>query len=150
MLSDYFSEMSRIFEDSDGTLIEFVGDEILALWNAPLDVPNHQAACCDASLRMQQKVKECFDTRWEAKQWPWIDVKIGVNTANVFVGNLGAPDRMKYGVLGDGVNMAARLQMLNRRYKTKILGTQTIVDDPQVQETCVICDDSVSFVRSLL
>jgi len=135
MLSEYFSEMSTIFEDSDGTLIEFVGDEILALWNAPLDVANHQAVCCDASLKMQQKVKECFDERWQAKGWPWIDVKIGVNTANVFVGNLGAPDRMKYGVLGDGVNMAARLQMLNRRYKTKILGTQTIVDDPKVQET---------------
>ena len=137
MLSEYFSEMSTIFEESDGTLIEFVGDEILALWNAPLDVQNHQATCCDASLRMQEKVKECFDTRWQQKGWPWIDVKIGVNTANVFVGNLGAPDRMKYGVLGDGVNMAARLQMLNRRYKTKILGTQTIVDDLKVQETCV-------------
>eukprot|EP01043_Picozoa_sp_COSAG02_P040793 COSAG02_NODE_3327_length_6930_cov_9.191187_4_plen_620_part_00 len=149
MLSEYFSEMSTIFEDSDGTLIEFVGDEILALWNAPLDVANHQAVCCDASLKMQQKVKECFDERWQAKGWPWIDVKIGVNTANVFVGNLGAPDRMKYGVLGDGVNMAARLQMLNRRYKTKILGTQTIVDDPKVQETCAICDDSVSVVHSL-
>lgn len=135
MLSEYFSEMSLIFEDSDGTLIEFVGDEILALWNAPLDVMNHQAACCDAALRMQEKVKECFDAKWQKKGWPWIDVKIGVNTANVFVGNLGAPDRMKYGVLGDGVNMAARLQMLNRRYKTKILGTQTIVDDPKVQET---------------
>jgi adenylate cyclase len=135
MLSDYFSEMSNIFEETDGTLIEFVGDEILALWNAPLDVPSHQATCCDAALRMQARVKECFDTRWQEKGWPWIDVKIGVNTASVFVGNLGAPDRMKYGVLGDGVNMAARLQMLNRRYKTKILGTQTIIDDLKVQET---------------
>ena len=137
MLSDYFSEMSKIFEETDGTLIEFVGDEILALWNAPQDVADHQAQCCDASLTMQAKVKEVFDTRWQAKGWPWIDVKIGVNTASVFVGNLGAPDRMKYGVLGDGVNMAARLQMLNRRYKTKILGTQTIVDDPKVQAECV-------------
>ena len=135
MLSDYFSEMSTIFEDTDGTLIEFVGDEILALWNAPQAVSDHQATCCDAALKMQARVKECFDTRWQDKGWPWIDVKIGVNTASVFVGNLGAPDRMKYGVLGDGVNMAARLQMLNRRYKTKILGTQTIVDDIKVQET---------------
>ena len=135
MLSDYFSEMSTIFEATDGTLIEFVGDEILALWNAPQDVGDHQATCCDAALKMQARVKECFDTRWQDKGWPWIDVKIGVNTASVFVGNLGAPDRMKYGVLGDGVNMAARLQMLNRRYKTKILGTQTIVDDVKVQET---------------
>ena len=127
--------MSTIFEDTDGTLIEFVGDEILALWNAPQAVSDHQATCCDAALKMQARVKECFDTRWQDKGWPWIDVKIGVNTASVFVGNLGAPDRMKYGVLGDGVNMAARLQMLNRRYKTKILGTQTIVDDIKVQET---------------
>ena len=48
---------------------------------------------------------------------------MGINSANVFVGNLGAPDRMKYGVLGDGVNMAARLQMLNRRYKSNVLLT---------------------------
>ena len=143
MLSDYFSEMSNIFEETDGTLIEFVGDEILALWNAPLDVPSHQATCCDAALRMQARVKECFDTRWQEKGWPWIDVKIGVNTASVFVGNLGAPDRMKYGVLGDGVNMAARLQMLNRRYKTKILGTQTIIDDLKVQETYAFHDESL-------
>ena len=80
------------------------------------------------------KIKERFETKWKAQKWPWIDVKMGVNTANVFVGNLGAPDRMKYGVLGDGVNMAARLQMLNRRYNTKVMVSQAVMDVDEVSQ----------------
>ena len=53
MLSDYFGEIAQIIEETNGTLIEFVGDEILALWNAPADVVDHEAACADAGLKMQ-------------------------------------------------------------------------------------------------
>ena len=134
MLSEYFGEMAKILESSNGTLIEFVGDEILALWNAPADVANHEAACADAALKMQKKVEETFNERWKKKGWPWLDVKIGINAATVFVGNLGAPDRMKFGVLGDGVNMAARLQMLNRRYKSNVMLTEAVATTPQVIE----------------
>lgn len=136
-LSEYFGAMAALIEEHDGTLIEFVGDEILALWNAPLDVSNHEADCAETALKMQAKVLEMYETSWKQRGWPWIDVKIGINAANVFVGNLGAPDRMKYGVLGDGVNMAARLQMLNRRYSTDVMVTQAIIDNSNVSQVSI-------------
>lgn len=131
LLGEYFHEMSLVIEETNGTLIEFVGDEILALWNAPQDVANHAAVCCGAALRMQERLLE-LRPAWRARGWPDIDVRMGINSASVFVGNLGAPDRMKYGVLGDGVNLAARLQMLNNRYDTKICLSEVASAEPTV------------------
>ena len=104
MLSDYFQSMSEIISRTDGILAEFIGDAILALWNCPQDVRMHGQQCTEAALQMQEAV-DASAAGWLAKGYPPIAIRVGVHTAEVFVGNLGSAERMKYGVLGDGVNL---------------------------------------------
>lgn len=104
MLSEYFSAMSKVIVESEGILLEFIGDAILAIWNAPYDVRNHAIACMSATLRMQTEL-QALRVKWKEKGYPEIHIRCGIHTDSVFVGNLGAPDRMKYGVMGDGVNL---------------------------------------------
>lgn len=123
MLSEYFSAMSKVIVETEGILLEFIGDAILAIWNAPYDVDDHAIACITATLQMQKKLRE-LKAKWDASGYPPIAIRCGIHTDEVFVGNLGAPDRMKYGVMGDGVNLASRLEELNKRY-----GTQQLISD---------------------
>ena len=120
MLSEYFTAMSKVIIQTEGILLEFIGDAILAIWNAPYDVKKHAIACISATLSMQAELKRLRE-KWKEKGYPPIHIRCGVHTDSVFVGNLGAPDRMKYGVMGDGVNLASRLEELNKRYGTKNL-----------------------------
>lgn len=120
MLSEYFTAMSKVIVETEGILLEFIGDAILAIWNAPYDVTDHAVACISATLRMQQEL-ETLRVQWKEQGYPEIHIRCGVHTDSVFVGNLGAPERMKYGVMGDGVNLASRLEELNKRYGTKNL-----------------------------
>ena len=120
LLSDYFAAMSAIIVAHKGTLLEFIGDALLVVWNAPQDVPDHAYQTVEASIQMNEYLTH-KEPEWRALGYPPINIRSGIHTATVFVGNIGSPDRMKYGVLGDGVNLASRLEELNKRYKTKIM-----------------------------
>jgi adenylate cyclase len=120
MLSEYFTAMSNIIVSRQGILLEFIGDAVLAIWGAPHDDPQHGMNCVTATLEMQNRLVEMREA-WKAKGLPDIHIRCGLHTDEVFVGNLGAPNRMKYGVMGDGVNLASRLEELNKHYGTKIL-----------------------------
>ena len=86
------------------------------------DVTDHAAACVEASLQMHEYLHTLtYSEEWKEKGYPIIKIRCGIHSANVFVGNLGAPDRMKYGIMGDGVNLASRLEELNKKYTTRIL-----------------------------
>ena len=115
MLSEYFTAMSKIIVETQGILLEFIGDAILAIWNAPEDVPRHACAAIEATLQMQYELVKLRE-QWTSQGYPEIHIRCGLHTDQVFVGNLGAPERMKYGVMGDGVNLASRLEELNKRY----------------------------------
>jgi class 3 adenylate cyclase len=137
MLSEYFTAMSKVIIETEGILLEFIGDAILAIWNAPYDVNNHAVACISATLRMQQELVRLRE-EWSAQGYPEIHIRCGVHTDSVFVGNLGAPDRMKYGVMGDGVNLASRLEELNKRYGTKNLISDKTYGCARVEEMFVL------------
>ena len=119
LLSDYFAAMSTLINSSRGTLLEFIGDAILAVWNAPLTFQTTLFSL-DQSIRMNAYLDK-MQPVWSGKGYPPIKIRCGIHTATVFVGNIGSPDRMKYGVLGDGVNLASRLEELNKRYASKIM-----------------------------
>eukprot|EP01083_Nonionella_stella_P285667 972481_1 len=120
VLSEYFEAMATIIRESGGTLAEFIGDAILAFWNAPEEVDDHPFAAVNAGQLMHDSVEE-QGVEWRERGFPEMKIRIGVHTAKVFVGNIGSEYRMKYGVLGDGVNLTSRLEELNKRYDSRLL-----------------------------
>eukprot|EP01069_Polyplicarium_translucidae_P006811 Polyplicarium_translucidae@DN3025_c0_g1_i10.p1 len=130
-------EMTSVISHYRGTLIEFIGDAILAVWNAPLRVKLHMSLALAASLEMQRIVRE-KRPKWTRPLAPGFYMRCGVHTARVMVGNMGSPGRIKFGVLGDGVNLASRLEELNNRYGTAILTTEVLAENSEVSRRYIL------------
>jgi adenylate cyclase len=110
--------MTRVISARQGTIDKFIGDAIMAFWNAPGDVEGHAVRACEAALACQRKLDEM------KKRDPALRVvsaRVGISTGDVLVGNIGSPGRMNYTVMGDTVNLAARLEGLGKTYGTPIL-----------------------------
>lgn len=123
LLNEYFKEMADIIFRWDGTLDKFVGDEIMALWGAPIEEPNHAELALRCALNMSAKLDE-LQEMWKSKGSEILDVGIGINSGEVIIGNIGAPGKkMDYTAIGDHVNLAARVEKLTRQYGTRILIT---------------------------
>ncbi len=119
-LARYLDEMTKIVASTGGTVDKFIGDAIMAFWGAPVNMPDHAArACCTAVLAQRKlaAMRSEADTQWPAK----LHARIGVATGEMLVGNIGSPERFNYTVMGDTVNLASRLEGLNKLYGTSIL-----------------------------
>jgi adenylate cyclase len=118
--SRYFAAMSREIMNHSGTVDKFIGDAIMAIWNAPADDPDHAANACAAALAFQ-RANDRLNEQFEQESWPLYRTRIGLHTGGAVVGNIGSEDRMNYTALGATVNLAARLEGLNKNYGTSIL-----------------------------
>ena len=121
ILNNYYQEMASIIFQWDGTLDKFIGDSIMAVWNAPVEQANHAelAVCC--ALQMSDRL-DVLRKEWEGTALEEIDCGIGINTGEVLVGNVGLEGKkMDYTVIGNNVNMASRLEKMTREYRTRIL-----------------------------
>jgi adenylate cyclase len=116
--SRYFAAMSREIMSHSGTVDKFIGDAIMAMWNAPADDGDHAANACAAALAFQ-RANDRLNAEFEREGWP--AYRCGLHTGEAVVGNIGSDDRMNYTVLGATVNLAARLEALNKSYGTTIL-----------------------------
>lgn len=117
MLNEYLSEMSRMIIESGGTIDKYIGDAIVAFWNAPTDVKNHAAIAVTTCLKYQKKLRdlnEVFLTKYGKE----IFARIGLNTGDAVVGNMGSDLRFDYSMFGDSVNLASRLEGLNKQFGT--------------------------------
>lgn len=117
LLNSYLSAMTEIIHEEGGTVDKYEGDAIIAFWNAPLDVPNHEACAVRAALRCQKRLAQM---RPEMRKIVGTDMlmRIGLNTGVVVVGNMGSHSRFDYTMLGDAVNLAARLEGANKEFGT--------------------------------
>jgi adenylate cyclase len=120
LLNEYLSEMTSIVLKSEGTLDKYVGDAIIAFWNAPLPQKDHAMRACVAAVEMQRKL-ELLRLKWKKVGMPEISARIGVNSGNVIVGNIGGKDRFDYTAIGDPVNLASRLEGANKQYHSDIM-----------------------------
>lgn len=120
LLNEYLSPMTRIVLEEKGTLDKFIGDAVMALFNAPLDVPDHATRACTAAVRMLEELKR-LNAGFAGRGMNTIDIGIGINTGNAVVGNMGADIRFDYTAIGDAVNLASRLEGLNKYYGSHIL-----------------------------
>jgi adenylate cyclase len=121
MLNAYFTEvMNEIFEKK-GTLIKFIGDAVFALWGVPIKVADHAKLACQAALAIQKSV----DRFNASKKFPPLHTRIGVNTGPMLVGNLGSARRFDYTGIGDSVNLASRVEGINKYFGTGVLITES-------------------------
>lgn len=135
LLNDYLSAMTDIIHEENGTVDKYEGDAIIAFWNAPLEVPDHGYRAVNAALRCQEKLAE-LRPQYLAKTGKELYMRVGVNTGYAVVGNLGSKDRFDYTMLGDSVNLAARLEGVNKEF-----GTYTMIS----AETRKKADDEFCF-----
>ncbi len=124
ILNEYLGAMTDIIFKWEGTLDKFVGDEILAFWGAPMRQENHAELALRCALHMAKRLKE-LQEKWESEGKPTLNAGIGMNTGEVVVGNIGAEGKkMDYTVIGDHVNLGARVEALTKKYKTHMLITE--------------------------
>jgi|TARA_A100001011_G_scaffold180570_1_gene189427 adenylate cyclase len=118
VINDYLNRMTKIVLDNGGTVDKYMGDCIMAFWNAPLDCPNHAEMAVKTSIECGKET-ENLKEEFRKKGLPEINIGSGVNTGTCIVGNMGSDSRFDYSVIGDAVNLAARLEASTRNYKDK-------------------------------
>jgi len=118
--SRYFAALSEEIMRHQGTIDKFIGDAVMAFWNAPTPDPDHTVNACEAvlaCLRKNDEVNEGF----RADGWPSYTTRFGLHVGDAVIGNVGSSDRMNYTALGATVNLASRLEGLNKSYGTRVL-----------------------------
>jgi len=116
-MNEYLTAMTEIILEEKGTVDKFIGDAIVAFWNAPLDIPDHAEKAVRTALRCQEKLKQ-MQPYFESTYGRNLSMRIGVNTGFAVVGNMGSSTRFNYTVLGDAVNLASRLEGANKYFCT--------------------------------
>jgi adenylate cyclase len=126
LLNDYLSRMTEIILEEEGTVDKFEGDAIMAFWGAPLDQADQAQRACRAALRQQAALAE-LNQRFAGLDLPPLSMRIGLHTGDAIVGNLGSVKRFDYTVIGDTVNLASRLEGLNKFYGSRVMASEVTV-----------------------
>ena len=119
-LNEYFSRMVEVLFAHHGTLDKFVGDMVMGLFGAPLDDPDHAEHAVQTALAMTRAL-DALNQQWSAAGRPLLDIGIGISTGEMVAGNIGSSAIMSYTVIGDTVNLGARLESLNKEYGTRLI-----------------------------
>jgi adenylate cyclase len=136
LLNDYLTEMTQIVFENRGTLDKYIGDAVMAFWGAPFAEPGHADRCVRTALAMLDRLAELHPV-WREKGQPILEIGLGINTGTASVGNMGSVLRYGYTAIGDAVNLAARLEGLNKEYSTRILITESTYISLQDQSILV-------------
>lgn len=123
LINEYLTAMTDIIQDEGGTIDKYEGDAIIAFWNAPISFEDHAQRCVRAALRCQEKLTE-LRSHFKEMTGHNLHMRIGINTGEAVVGNMGSQTRFDYTMLGDSVNLAARLEGVNKKF-----GTETIISE---------------------
>jgi len=132
LLNKYYETAIGCIYETDGTVMDLIGDAMFAIWNAPQEQPDHRERACRAALLLQKKLI-AFD---QAERDLPLQTRVGLHTGEVCVGNIGSPTRFDYAAIGDNVNVASRLEGLNKYLGTTMLATREI---QVVVENCLVC-----------
>ncbi len=124
LINEYFKEMTEAIQFHKGLVIQFIGDEIEAVFGAPLPLPDHPSQAVHAAIEMRKRL-HLLNNRLEEKNMHRLQHGIGIHTGHVLAANIGSPDRLSYTLVGDTVNIASRIQELNKDFGTDILISST-------------------------
>jgi adenylate cyclase len=120
MLKEYLSEMTQVVFQHKGTVDKYIGDCVMAIWNAPFDDPHHAANAVRTALDFQERTL-AVSAKWEEKLGGKIRNGVGINTGEAVVGTMGSRQRLEYTAIGDTVNLAARLESITKDYNAAII-----------------------------
>ena len=136
ILNDHLNRMTKIILKNGGTVDKFIGDAIMAFWGAPIAEPDQANKAVICAIEMQQEMQS-FRAEYQQQSKPALFMRVGLNTCEAIVGNMGGEDRFDYTAIGDGVNLAARLEGTNKAYGTELLISQFTRDEASVdREFC--------------
>lgn len=128
LLNLYLTAMSDIILNNNGMVDKYIGDAIMAIWNAPHEDRNHAANSVRSALAMKSALKKLAE-EWKQSGFPSISAGMGINTGDLNVGNFGSEQKFEYTVIGDEVNLASRLEGLNKIYGTDILVSENTMKE---------------------
>jgi adenylate cyclase len=112
--------MTAVVLRNGGMLDKYVGDAIMAVFGAPMELENHALAACKTALEMIGELRS-LQEGWKNESKPTLDIGIGIHTGEMVIGNVGSTKRMDYTVIGDNVNLASRLEGVNKEFGTHII-----------------------------
>lgn len=124
-VSEYLNVMTQVIHQHSGNVDKYIGDSVMAFWGAPLDDPTHAVHACQAALSCCYQINELND-KWKKQGKPLFYTRFGINTGTTVVGNMGSFDRLNYTAIGDEVNIAARLEQINKIYGTQIIVSEAV------------------------
>lgn len=127
-ISEYLTEMTTIILKHGGTVDKYIGDSIMAFWGAPNKTLDHATQACLAAIECNARLK-ILAQEWSSQGRPAFRARIGLNTGDVVVGNIGSNQRLSYTAMGDPVNLASRLEGLNKEYATSIIISQSVLNE---------------------
>jgi adenylate cyclase len=127
LLNDYLSAMTDIIHEEGGTVDKYEGDAIIAFWNAPLEQPDHARRCVRAAMRCQARLAE-MRPMFRERLGKDLKMRIGINSGPAIVGNMGSHTRFDYTMIGDAVNLASRLEGINKQFGTYTMISQSAME----------------------
>ncbi|HEY4175772.1 MAG TPA: adenylate/guanylate cyclase domain-containing protein [Kofleriaceae bacterium] len=123
-LTQYFATMTGAIAEERGTIDKFIGDAVMAFWGAPVADSDDTLRACRAAVRAQRRMEK-LQAVWRAAGQPVMNVRIGIHSSSVLVGNIGSPERLSYTAIGDGVNVASRLEAINKTFGSTVCVSDT-------------------------
>jgi adenylate cyclase len=139
LLNQYLTVMTDIVFKYDGTLDKYMGDAIMAIYGAPLYLPDHPSRACRSALEMMRELKK-LNEKWVAQGKNPMDIGIGVNTGPMMVGNMGSEQRFDFTVMGDSVNLGSRLEGANKNYRTNVIISEYTYEKVKGEFLCMELD----------
>ncbi|MDQ1343569.1 MAG: Adenylate/guanylate cyclase protein [Patescibacteria group bacterium] len=127
LISEYLSQMTDILIRNRGTLDKYIGDAVMGFFGAPLPMEKPEAAACRTALEQQARLR-MLRTQWKKEGIPTVSARIGIHAGEAMVGNVGSKTRFNYTVMGDTVNLASRLEGVNKEYGTLICVSETVAE----------------------
>jgi adenylate cyclase len=124
-ISAYLEVVTLTVNEEHGTIDKFIGDAVMAFWGAPAPLNDHAWHACAAAVRISQRMAT-LNAKWVAEGLEPLQIRVGIHCDSVMVGNIGSKHRMSYTVMGDAVNLASRLEGINKEYGTQICVSQSI------------------------
>jgi class 3 adenylate cyclase len=125
--SRYFQNVTAAVAEEGGTIDKFIGDSVMAFWGAPLAVEDHAFRACVAALKASHRMNQ-LNRNWVKEGRQQMRVRFGVHCDTVVVGNVGSPERLSYTVMGDGVNVASRIEGMNKQFGTSICISESVYE----------------------